>query len=151
MQTPSVDTPRNAGNNEANSLYPMKVWLTALFLVAPLCLWIENRIIYGNIKVSQNDLFRMPLLGLGGAVLSLPVYLILFLVFRYLTRKQVPSEQVRWILNAICVMGIFITFKLVDESPVLITPVCYSISVIIASLFFRIYSSQPLHLFRHKG
>ncbi|HEY2347415.1 MAG TPA: hypothetical protein VGH64_00305 [Puia sp.] len=151
MQTPSVDTTRNDGNNEANSLYPIKVWLTALFLVAPVCLWIENRFIYGNIRVSQNDLFKMPLLGLGGAVLSLPVYLILFLVFRYLTKKQVPTAQVRWILNAISVLGILITYKLVDESPEILTPVCYSVSVIIASLFFKIYSSHPLHLFRDKG
>ena len=139
MESRPVDTTRDAGNCEANSLYPIKVWLTALFLVAPLCLWIEDRIMYGNIRVSQYDLFGIPLLGLGGAVLSLPVYLILFVIFRFLTGKQVPTAQVRWILNAICVMGIFITFKLVDESSGIVTPVCYSISIVIASLFFKIY------------
>jgi hypothetical protein len=142
---------KNKGNFETNSSYPMQVWLTALFLIAPLCLWIEDRINYGNIQLNSNDLFGMPLLGLGGAVLSLPLYLILFLVFRFLTRKQVPAAHVKWILNILCVPGIFITFKLVDESLVLVTPVCYSVSVIVASLFFKIYSTSTIHLIQTEG
>jgi hypothetical protein len=129
-------------HGEARPLYPMKVWLTALFLVAPFCLWVKNSIAYGDFRIDMYDLGTVFLLGLAGSILSLPVYGILFLTFRILTRKNVSTPHIRWILDTICVLGIFVTFKLVDESPQLITALCYSFSVIIASLLYKIY--QPV-------
>jgi hypothetical protein len=126
-------------HRETHVLYPMKVWLTALFLVAPFCLWLKNSIAHGDFRISANDLGTGVLLGLAGSILSLPVYGILFLTFRMLTRKNVPARYVKWILDTLCVLGIFVTFKLIDETPDLITALCYSFSVIIASLLYKIY------------
>jgi hypothetical protein len=142
MKNGSPDIHRETGNTAVNPSYPIKVWMTALFLIAPIILWVEDRIVYHNIKISPQDLLTLLFLGLAGAVFSLPVYGILFVMFRFLTGKQLSPLQVKWTLNAICVIGVFITFKLIDESAQFTTSLCYAASVIVASLFFRIYS-QP--------
>jgi hypothetical protein len=126
---------------DIHPLYPIKVWTTALFIVAPVCFWIEDMIVHKNIRINPQDLMIVPLFGLAGSVFSLPVYGILFLAFRYLTKKQLAPVYVKWILNSLCVLGIFITFKIIDENPQFGTALCYSASAIIASLFFKIYSS----------
>ncbi len=133
-------------HGEAHPLYPMKVWLTALFLVAPFFLWLKNSIDHGDFRIGMNDLGFVFLLGLAGCILSLPVYGVLFLTFRLLTRKNMSTVHIRWILDTICVLGIFVTFKLIDESPQLITALCYSFSVIIASLLYKIYSPSQSNL-----
>ena len=118
----------------------MKVWLTALFFVAPFCLWLKNSITYGDFSISMDDLGFVFLLGLTGSILSLPVYGILFFTYRLLIKKNVSTAHIRWILDTICVLGIFVTFKLVDENPQLLTALCYSFSVIISSLLYKIYT-----------
>ena len=140
MGSQSLHIESHLSHGEAHPLYPMKVWLTALFLVAPCCLWLKNSIVHGDFGIGIQDLGLVILLGMSGLILSLPVYGILFLTFRLLTRKNVSTTHIRWILDTICVLGIFITFKLVDENPDLVTALCYSFSVIIASLLYRIYS-----------
>jgi hypothetical protein len=142
MGSQPVHTDNHTNYGEVHPLYPMKVWLTALFLVAPFCLWLKNSISHGNFRIDAQDLGFVFLLGLAGSILSLPVYGILFVTFRLLTRKKVSTAHIRWILDTICVLGIFITFKLVDENPDLITALCYSFSVIIASLLYKIYSPR---------
>jgi len=126
---------------DIHPLYPIKVWTTALFIVAPVCFWIEDMIVHKSIRINPQDLMIVPLFGLAGSVFSLPVYGILFLLFRFLTKKQLAPAYVKWILNSLCVIGIFITFKIIDESPQFGIALCYSASAIIASLFFKIYSS----------
>ena len=140
MGSQSLDIDSNPSHREVHPLYPMKVWLTALFLVAPFCLWLKNSITHGDFGIGVQDLGTVVLLGVAASILSLPVYGILFLSFRLLTRKNVSTAHIRWILDTICVIGIFITFKLVDESPDLVTALCYSFSVIIASLLYKIYA-----------
>jgi len=139
MGSQSLHIDNNPTHGDARPLYPMKVWLTALFLVAPFCLWLKNSITHGDFGIGMQDLGTVLLLGVAGSILSLPVYGILFLTFRLLTRKNVSTVHIRWILDTICVLGIFVTFKLVDESPDLVTALCYSFSVIIASLLYKIY------------
>ncbi len=119
--------------------YPMKVWMSALFIVSPLCFWIEDIVLTRNIEIHLQDLMTLLLFGLVGSVLSLPIYAILFLAFRYLTKKQVAPDIVRWILNGLCILGIFITLIIIDKSPQFGIAISYSVSVIIASLFFKIY------------
>ena len=144
MGSQTLHTDNHSFQGKAHALYPMKVWLTALFLVAPFCLWLKNCIAQGDFRVSTQDLGYVVLLGITGLILSLPVYGILFLTYRLLTRKKLSTVHIRWILDTICVLGIFITFKLIDESPDLVMALCYSFSVIIASLLYKIYmpSSQ---------
>src|ERR1700759_2142106 len=101
-----------ATHGEVHPLYPMKVWLTALFLVAPCCLWLKTGIQKGDFGIGMHELSNAVLIGMMGSILSLPVYGILFLTFRLLTRKHVSTVHIRWILDTICVLGIFITFKL---------------------------------------
>ena len=139
MGSQSLHIDGHSTHGEAHPLYPMKVWLTALFLVAPFCLWLKNGIAHGDFRIGVHDLGIVILLGMSGSILSLPVYGILFLTFRVLTKKNVSTAHIRWILDTICVLGIFVTFKLVDENPDLITALCYSFSVIIASLLYKIY------------
>jgi hypothetical protein len=143
-QLSNIDDQSSRG--EAQLLYPMKVWLTALFFVAPFCLWLKNCINHGDFSVGIHDLGFVFLLGLTGSILSLPVYGILFLTFRLLIKKSISTAHIRWILDSICVLGIFVTFKLVDENPDLITALCYSFSVIIASLLFKIYMPRQNNL-----
>lgn len=139
MESQHLQVGDHSTHGEAHPLYPMKVWLTALFLVAPFCLWLKNSLTHGDFRIGIHDLGFVFLLGLAGSILSLPVYGILFLTFRLLTRKNVSTAHIRWILDTICVLGIFVTFKLIDETPDLITALCYSFSVIIASLLYKIY------------
>ncbi len=140
MGNQSLHIDGHSMHGEAHPLYPMKVWLTALFLVAPFCLWLKNSIHYGDFRISLDDLSFVFLLGVVGSILSLPVYGILFLTFRLLTRKNVSTAHIRWILDILCVLGIFVTFKLIDETPDMVTALCYSFSVIIASLLYKIYT-----------
>ena len=119
--------------------YPMKVWMSALFIVSPLCFWIEDIILTRNIRIHLQDLMTLLLFGLMGSVLSLPIFGVLFLAFRFLTKKQFASSIVRWILNGLCILGIFITLIIIDKNPQFGIAISYSVSVIIASLFFKIY------------
>jgi len=140
MRSQPVHIDGHSSQVEAHTLYPMKVWLTALFLVAPFCLWLKNSIAHGDFRIGIQDLGTVLLLGVAGSILSLPVYGILYLTFRFLTTKKISTTHIRWILDTICVLGIFVTFKLIDESPEMITALCYAFSVIIASLLYKIYT-----------
>ncbi len=148
MRSHSLHIDDQSTHGHVHPLYPIKVWLTALFVVAPCCLWLKNGLAYGDFGISMHDLGSVILIGMSGLILSLPVYGILFLTFRLLTQKNISTIHIRWILDTICVLGIFITFKLVDENPDLVAAVCYSFSVIIASLLYKIYSPLQSNMAR---
>jgi hypothetical protein len=127
------------GNFRINKLYPLKVWLTTIVLIAPLLLFAGSLILDSSYYKSSDNYFILLLFIGFGLLYSLPTFLLCYLTFIISSHKLNSSLLIKTMFDAVCITGIFITFSLIGGSEATQYSFCYSASVIIASLLFRVF------------
>ena len=122
-----------------NNIYPLQLWLTTITIVAPILLSIAAVINdYTYFKNSDNIGVIFLFIGLG-LVFSFPMFMICFISFKLLVYKQVPPFFIKLILDLICIAGVVATFCIISGSMAFISSLIYSASIIISSLFYKVY------------
>jgi len=124
-----------------NKFYPFLVWATTLLIGPFLSATVES--FYFRVKEAFSDLTLVPIYWIFSLILSLPVLVIYCIIFYELGNK-VAANKLRLILNIICIIGICITFTVIKGTMAVDFAIAYSISTIIASLFFRIMKKEGI-------
>jgi hypothetical protein len=126
----------------ANKLYPFKVWLSTIGIVAPL-LMIINGVFNSNNQTSAADSALLFVTIIFALFFSMPVLIVHYLVFNLLIKKQLKAFGIKLILCIISIAGIYIIFHLIRGSMEYIMSAIYSLSVILPSFIFKIYQNEP--------
>ena len=122
-----------------NKWYPIKIWLTTIILLGPLAVSIYS--IAEDSYYDKGEILSQALLFmLYGLVFSLPILGICYFFFKITTRKQMPGFLVKAITDSLCLLGVFITLKYVAPYAKLSLTLIYSASVIMSSLFYKVYN-----------
>lgn len=117
-----------------NNKYPFQLWLTSVAGLAPLLF-----IAIGIIEKSNNvGLESIPAFVMIGLLFSLPMLALCYVIYMVLIRKLASAILIKVIVNLITIAGIFLTFHLIKGSMALMLSLIYSVSVILASIFYRI-------------
>ena len=126
-----------------NRLFPLQLWLMTVIVVAPIIIIITNAIKEsGFFKHPENIKFILALIVFG-LFFSLPVFIISIISYKILLQKKLSSFQIKIILILICIIGVVVTF-LIASRDFLVGTSYYSISIVISSLFIRIYNTDKL-------
>jgi len=123
-----------------NKRYPLLLWVTTL-VIAPISLIIYDSIEYGKGSI-KNDLPLIYVFFLFGAFFSLPVFIIVYFLFKYLTDKIISGFLIKVILNVFCLISICVTFALIKGSAAEISTLIYSGTVIVSSIFYKVYNKD---------
>jgi hypothetical protein len=124
-----------------NKIYPVQIWL-ATIIIAPILLSIVNLIEDHN-YFNNSDNFLVIILFIGyGLFFSLPAFVIFFIAFKILIRNPSSPLLIKIITDLISIGCLIITFLLIEGSMIFLGSIYYSASIIISSLFFKIYKSN---------
>jgi hypothetical protein len=111
-----------------DNFYPLKHWITSIIVGATYYIFH-----YVGIEI----IFAAAIMGL---LLSLPVLIIYQLCFRFLVRSTDSPLIIKTVLNLIAAGGVFLTVNLIGGTEMTSTlAFYYSITIIICSLFFKIF------------
>jgi Sec-independent protein secretion pathway component TatC len=129
----------------ANKYFLLKVWLLTIFLgailttVATLIIEMLDQGSYYAYEVSTGFWGFAIFSILYGLFFSLPLLGICYLVFNWLTRKQLKSVYIILWMDLLGIMGIITTFHFLTPYADYKIYVCYSAALIISSLFSKVY------------
>jgi hypothetical protein len=123
-------------------LYPFKVWFSAIAIVAPFSITIYNFLFYQNTAPNSDNYSWVVATIPIGLICSLPVLVIYYVLFLFLSKRQVKTFMIKIILTIICVAGIIITFLIIGGTIAPLMSKIYSTSVILPSLIFKIYQNK---------
>jgi hypothetical protein len=126
----------------ANKEYPLLLWVTTL-LIAPILFTAYDIIEYGK-NALKNDLPLGLLIFLVGAAFSLPIFIIVYFLFKFLTNKTISGFLIKGTLNVVCIISIWIIFALIKGSMAQMSTLIYSGSVILSSVFYKIYNKPKI-------
>lgn len=126
-------------NFRINKLYPLKVWLTSIVIIAPFLLFIGSMILDSSYYKNPDNYFILLLFIGFGLLYSLPTFLICYLTFEISSYKTNSPLLIKALFNVVCITGIFITFSLIGGSEITQDGFFYSASVIISSLIFKVF------------
>ena len=124
--------------NKINKFFPLQVWLTSVIVVGPLLGSIGGFIEDPTFIKTNGQLSLTILIMIFGLLYSMPVFIASFFSYIYLAKHFQSATIIKIIFVLICLFGIFLTFLKIADQP-LIGFAYYSSSVIISSLFFKIY------------
>lgn len=132
----------NPEKDYINTGYPFQVWLTTIAIVAPLIITLHG-VLQSNYHFSTVDvtfLFGTVPLGL---IFSLPVFIIHYVLFIFLTKKRLKTLGIKLTLCITCLIGVFLTFHIIGGTSEHNFRILYSTSVILPSFIFKVYQNKP--------
>jgi hypothetical protein len=119
-----------------NSAYPLKQWFSTL-IIGPLM--ILTYYAFGIPSEANVDVIEIYFLILAfGLFISLPVFLINVFVFRRMIKAGKSNLAIRTTLNIIALTGTSAIFYFINGSAAFALTICYSASVILSSILFKI-------------
>jgi hypothetical protein len=121
-------------NKIANIWYPSKLWLLTIVVPTPILYLITNSVIYSDI-IPQLIFFSL----LFALFMSLPVYIVCHLTYLALIKSNLPSLLIKAVIDLLCIVGIFITFRIISGEILNSASWYYSASVIVFSIFLKVY------------
>src|SRR5579863_1526186 len=121
-----------------NATYPFLVWIATIALVAPLLVVSHGLFFVEDYSRSAGDFSWIMLIPFG-MVLSLPVLIINYLIFYFLTKKGIKALGVKLILCITSISGILLTFHIIGGSTEYTFDILYSVSVVLPSFLFRVF------------
>lgn len=129
--------------------YIIRVWLTSI-LIAPFFIFCTLIITDDSVWLDSGTvLYLLPLMICTGAILSIPI-IALFYILKIILRKYTDnSKLIKLALSIYSVIAIYITFLIVDHSVIfnidnnLTWPVVYSLIMIASIYYFRLRTSKP--------
>jgi len=135
-----IEAPKKSGTYKkrwmkTNKSYPIIHWLISI-LIAPLLLFVIRG---QDVTV---DLSFLPYYWLFGFVLSIPVFLIYWISYERLCKKIFSATTLKLTLDGICIIGIFITFTIMNGSLEFVLSTVYSVTVVVVSLFLKIQRKE---------
>ncbi len=126
------------GTVKINKLYTFQLWLTTVILISPIILFgTEFYLNHSYFNNSDNN-GAVLIFILFGLIFSLPTLLATYLIFAALTRKHSDIIHIKIAVILVSSIGVLITFLFMGSRPFL-PFVCYSASIIICSLFYKVY------------
>lgn len=133
-----------------SKLYPLKLWLTSI-AIAPILILIIGRSNLLDMNLASLDFAMLLVIVIVGLLFSLPVLLTIYITY-WLTIKRISKPiLVKAIINAVSIAGALLTFISIQGTNSfnwngnrsgLIFSLIYSVSIVIASTFFRIDKRQ---------
>ena len=124
-----------------NKFYTLQSWLVSIIVVGPILMFLFNHSYH-------DDLFDIyDLLSLSivfGLIFSVPTFIVYHAFFKFLTKKLYPSLKIKVALNTVAIIGVFITFQIMNGSRATVGSAIYSGSIIIVSLIFKVYKTKAL-------
>jgi hypothetical protein len=106
--------------------------------MAPIIYAIQEFIVNGSIDIVE----LFPVFILFGLVFSIPCFFIYYFIFIRLSKTNLSPILIKLILNTLAVMGIIVSWKIMEGSMADQLTIIYSIAVIVSSLFYRIRSNK---------
>lgn len=101
--------------NKSN-IYPFAVWLITIF-ISPTLFWLYVFIIHGDLFQSFNDFVLMVFLSiLLGLAMSAPTAIVVIITYYFLINFKIQKEIIALINLVLGVVGIFITFFILNGS-----------------------------------
>ena len=128
-----------------NNWFPVLVWILTVVITGPFfsILLIRFLGIEGNTPEERDLIYTLRIFICAGLIFSFPVFLIYCAIFRFYTKSNKSTIYIKFCLNAICTIGVFITFYIMSASVQNIYfSILYSICAIISSSIFKVYSSK---------
>ncbi len=119
-----------------NNSYPYKHWLTSLAAGALILLVVD---VISGINSLNDAIGICTLVIIFGFFFSLPVFILYLLLFNLLIHKLASKFLIKTILNAVTILGVFITIKLISGT--MMTPklaLYYSCVLLVCSSIFKI-------------
>ena len=123
-----------------NNFYPIKHWLITL-AIGFLLLAFYEALFSSNID-AIGLLQTYPLFFMFGLFLSLPVLLFYFIAFKILAKTIASPLTIKGILNIAAVIGVVVTFRIIDGSLTMSLSITYSIAILFSSLFIRLKNND---------
>lgn len=133
-----------------NKLYPLQLWLTSIVL-APILFFIIGFSNSPNMSGDSGAFAVLLLFVFFGLFYSLPVFIVTFIAFKMIMKKEHNPLLVKVILNAIAVAGVFLTFMIIQgmnslnwnsNRSGLVFSLIYSASIILSSMFYKMRKEE---------
>ena len=122
-----------------NSIFLLRHWIFTL-LLGPIIFSIINGYSANWSSRNFSDFFQLyPLMVIMGLLFSLPTYLFYIFITTVLKNKNIKIAYEKTILIIFVISGVFITTALINGTVWLDLAISYSLSTIIATLFFTVY------------
>ncbi|ANE52299.1 hypothetical protein SY85_19225 [Flavisolibacter tropicus] len=119
-----------------NKLFPLQLWVLTIVL-GPILLCIGGAVydigLLDNTKNLEVILLFIPF----GLFFSLPTFLVVCLAY-FLTQEKLPATFVRLLLIILAIIGVCVTFWLIEGSLAIPLSITYSLTVVISSLFLKV-------------
>lgn len=122
-----------------NMAYPLKHWLTSL-VIGPLIMITYDAVTSSKLMVDAIGVFFLFLAF--GLLLSLPTFILYIFTFTTLIKKEISNLTVKIILNMLAIIGTVLTFLIIQGSMTEFLIICYSTSLIVGSLLYRVRPKQ---------
>ncbi len=126
---------RGLRDKEMNLAYPIKHWLTSL-VIGPLIMITYDAVTSSKLMVDAIGIFFLFLTF--GLLLSLPTFILYILTFTTLIKKEISNLTIKIILNTLAIIGTVLTFLTIKGSMTELLIICYSTSLIVGSLLYRV-------------
>jgi hypothetical protein len=128
-------------NNNINIVYPLEVWFTTIVIVAPLIIIFYDIFFSRPQSILFGDYSVVAIIPIG-IILSTPVLLLYYSLFRFLIKKEVRALHLKFILLATVITGIILTFYCIGGTAEFTMTLLYSTSVLLSSFIFRISKKE---------
>ncbi len=129
--------------------YIIRLWLTTI-LIAPFFIFCTLIITDNSVWLDTGTiLYVLPLMIFTGAIVSIPIIALFYLVKRILQKYTESTRIIKLLLSFYSVIAIYIMFLIVDHSFVfsldnnLAWPVIYSITMLASIYYFRLKPANP--------
>jgi hypothetical protein len=132
----------NQEKDYINTTYPFQVWLTTIVIVAPFIITLHG-VLQSNYHASAEDVGLLIVTVFLGLILSLPVFIIHYVLFIFLTKKRLRALGIKLTLCITCLIGVFLTFRIIGDTSEHNFSILYSTSIILPSFIFKIYQNKP--------
>ncbi|MGL2967115.1 hypothetical protein [Flavobacterium sp. XGLA_31] len=129
--------------NAKSLTYLSKIWLVTIF-VTPFIYWPINSYINDNSFINFSEFGPVLFASVVGAsVLSLPTFVIIFIVFRKMIKEDIPKNRIKYTIAFIGFLGVLTSCMILDFSifsnlKSIFFPLCYVLCLCISAMFFKI-------------
>jgi hypothetical protein len=115
--------------------YPVKHWLTTLTL-GPLLMIIYDAFISTRLMNESVGIYILFLMF--GVCFSLPAFFLYLFIYNRIIKEKISNLSIKTILNVIGVTLVIAIFLLIKGSMSQLLIFCYSIAIVVGSLFYRL-------------
>lgn len=122
--------------------YPFKHFLTTLLIGPFMPIFFDAKSYVEGapslIKFFESVLETYPLFLTFGLAFALPTFILYYFFYKLLIGTSIPDIGIKLLLNTEAIIGLIITFKLIDGSYAPTGTLSYAIAVVLSSFFFKL-------------